>query len=87
MRLRCWLNKTIDQMLLQASVSPQRVKADLMAYATDCKAARDMADEQEQLLREWVLLTDRLIPNCPRGAETIRNLRNRSMALYQDEEY
>lgn len=85
MRLRCWLNKTIDQMSLQASVSLDRTKADLVAYATDCKTARDMADVQEQLLRDWLSFASDVIPSCPAGIDWLDAMRKKTMSVLDDE--
>jgi hypothetical protein len=85
MRLRCLLNKTIDQMCLQASVSHDRTKADLLAYSTDCKTARDMADVQEQLLRDWLYFAKDVIPSCAAGTEWLDALRKKTMSVLDDE--
>jgi len=72
-------------MSLQASVSPEREKADLLAYATDCKTARDMADVQEQLLRDWLYFSKDVQPSCAAGLEWLEALRKKTMSVLDDE--
>jgi hypothetical protein len=85
MRLRCWLNKTIDQMRLEASVSSGSKQADLRAFATDCETARGMADVQEQLLRDWLYFAKDVIPSCAAGTEWLDALRRKTMSVLDDE--